>query len=126
MKNLLIVFTGGGTGSIVRYLLGKWVTNLSGSGGFPYGTFVVNIVACLMLGIVMAMADEKNILSPTVRLLLAVGFCGGFSTFSTFSAESLMLFQKGESITAVAYIFASVLVCLSSTLAGMWAVRQFV
>jgi CrcB protein len=126
MKNLLVVFTGGGAGSIVRYLLGKWVTGLSGTCGFPYGTFVVNILACLVLGIVVAMADEKNILSPNMRLLLAVGFCGGFSTFSTFSGESLMLFQKGETMTALAYIFASVLVCLLSTFAGMWAVRQFV
>ena len=126
MKNLLVVFTGGGAGSIARYLLGKWVTNLSGTGGFPYGTFVVNILACLVLGIVVAMADEKHILTPNMRLLLAAGFCGGFSTFSTFSGESLMLFQKGETMTAMAYIFASVLVCLLSTFAGMWAVRQFV
>ena len=125
MKNILIVFGGGGVGSIVRYLLGRWVAGHNGVWPFPLGTFIVNITACLILGIVIGFADEKQVLSPSVKLFLTVGFCGGFSTFSTFSAETLGLIQKGEFMIVSAYILTSVFICLAATFAGVWAVRQF-
>ena len=125
MKNILIVFGGGGVGSVVRYLLGRWVSGHNAVWPFPLGTFVVNITACLILGAFVGLADEKQMLSPSVKLLLTVGFCGGFSTFSTFSVETLNLLQKGQFIVASAYILTSVFICLAATFAGVWAVRQF-
>jgi CrcB protein len=125
MRDLLLVFAGGGTGSIVRYLLGRWVNGYHIS-VFPLGTMAVNIVACVVLGAVVALADERQILSPATRLLLAVGFCGGFSTFSSYSLETYQLLQKGEYAIALGYMAGSILLCLMATVAGMWAVRQVI
>ena len=123
MKELIIVFAGGGAGSVVRYALGMGVNRLLAS-PFPYGTLVVNIIACLVLGAVVAMADDRQLLNAPTRLLLAVGFCGGFSTFSTYSLETLQLLQRGQYASAMLYVIGSVMLCLGATFAGMWFFRS--
>ena len=119
MKELTYVFIGGGLGSLVRFLLGKWV-NAFHNYHFPFGTFAVNIIACFALGIIIGLADHKHILSPATRLFWAVGFCGGFSTFSAFSSETLTLFQQGQNSTMLLYILLSVVVCVTATFGGLF------
>ena len=118
MKELIAVFIGSGLGGLSRFLLGKWVESWHNH-HFPFGTFVVNFVACLILGFVIGLADHKQILSPTARLFLAVGFCGGFSTFSAFSSETLTLLQQGHNISLVLYIFGSIILCVAATFGGL-------
>lgn len=122
MRELVIVFVGGGMGSIIRFLLGKGV-NLLHSHHFPFGTLVVNIVACLMLGYIIGLADHRHVLSPAARLFWAVGFCGGFSTFSTFSAETLSLIQNGFHLSTILYIVSSLVLCLAATFGGIYLGR---
>lgn len=117
MKTILLVFVGGGFGSITRYVLGKWIGPWN---QFPLGTLIVNIIACLVLGFVIGLADHKQIISPATRLFLTVGFCGGFSTFSTFSYETLQLLQGGLSIQMILYILFSIVLCLAATFGGLY------
>ena len=119
MKELLLVFLGGGLGSTVRFSLGKWVNALHNH-HFPWGTLVVNIVACFILGFVIGLADHKQIISASSRLFWTVGFCGGFSTFSTFSNETLYLIQAGFTIYLILYISLSLLLCVAAVFGGLY------
>lgn len=119
MKSLLLVFLGGGLGSVIRFSLSKWISSLHNH-HFPWGTLVVNVVACLVLGWIIGLADHKHIVSPSARLFWTVGFCGGFSTFSTFSSETLELIQSGLTASLVLYIAGSVLLCVAATYAGLY------
>ena len=103
--NLII---GGAAGTIVRYLLGGVVYKIMGT-SFPYGTLVVNISGCFILGILASLSDRKFMLSPDARLLLMIGFCGAFTTFSTLIFETDSLVRNGQAIRAFANIFASVI-----------------
>lgn len=122
MKDLVLIFAGGGLGSVVRYMLGRWVTGLHQL-NFPLGTLVVNVVACFVLGLVVGFADHRQLLSANTRMFWAIGFCGGFSTFSTFSYETLALFQQPAIGSGLLYVLASVVLCLGATVLGMWLVR---
>jgi CrcB protein len=119
MKNLLLVFLGGGLGSTVRFSLGRWVNALHNH-HFPWGTLVVNVVASFILGFVIGLADHKQIISASSRLFWTVGFCGGFSTFSTFSNETLYLIQAGFTISLVLYISLSLLLCVVAIFGGLY------
>jgi fluoride exporter len=123
MKELIAVFIGSGLGGLSRFGLGKWIISLHNH-HFPLGTFVVNVVACFALGFIIGLADHKQILSPSARLFLVVGFCGGFSTFSTFSSETLTLFQQGHNISLVLYILGSVLLCVTATFGGLFIAER--
>lgn len=122
MKELGLIFVGGGLGSITRFLLGRWVTTLHQL-NFPFGTLVVNIVACFVLGAIVGMADHKQVMSPDMRVFWAVGFCGGFSTFSTFSYETLLLFQQPNVGGGLLYVVASVALCVGATVLGIAIAR---
>ena len=119
MKSLLIIFLGGGLGSVIRFSLSKWISSLH-SHHFPWGTLVVNVVACLALGWIIGLADHKHIISPSARLFWTVGFCGGFSTFSTFSNETLYLLQSGFTASLVLYITLSLLLCVAAVFGGLY------
>jgi CrcB protein len=123
MKELIYVFIGGGLGSLVRFLLGKWVNAFHNS-TFPFGTFIINIIACFVLGFIIGLADHKQLLSPATRLFWAVGFCGGFSTFSAFTSESLSLIQQGQNSTMLLYVLLSVIVCLTATFGGLFIAER--
>jgi CrcB protein len=118
MKELIYVFIGGGLGSLVRFKLGQWVNTFHNS-NFPFGTFTINVIACFVLGFIIGLADHKQFLSPASRFFWAVGFCGGFSTFSAFSRETLALIQQGQNSTMILYILLSVIVCMTATFGGL-------
>jgi fluoride exporter len=122
-RDLLYIFLGGGIGSVVRFAIGKWISSLH-SQQFPFGTLVANITACVILGFVIGLADHKQIISPAARLFWAVGFCGGFSTFSTFSAETITLLQNGFHFNSVLYVMGSLVFCVSATYAGLYLGEQ--
>ena len=119
-----MVFFGGGLGSVVRYSLGKWI-NTQHRQDFPWGTLTVNVIACLALGLIIGLADHKQIISPSTRLFWAVGFCGGFSTFSTFSQETLYLLQNGFNISLGLYIIGSLVLCVTATFGGLYLGEHF-
>lgn len=113
MTECLIVGLGGFIGSVVRYLIG--LLPLSHSSGFPLKTFFINIIGAFLIGLVAALA-AKNSLHPRLALLLKVGICGGFTTFSSFALESQQLVDKGAPVTAALYmalsLFFGILACI--------------
>ena len=120
---LLLIAAGGAAGSVLRYLIGGRVQHFAAH-GFPVGTLAVNVLGCFLIGIFIR--QFMNVQTHGYeRALLVVGFCGGFTTFSTFSLETIGLIEGGEYTRALAYIMLSVLLCLSATVAGMGAVRLF-
>ena len=119
----MAVFIGSGLGGLTRFGLGKWIDGFH-EHPFPFGTFVVNVIACFMVGILIGFADHKQVLSSTSRLFLVVGFCGGFSTFSTFSSETLTLFQQGHNTVLVLYTLGSILLCVTATFGGLYIAER--
>lgn len=115
--NILLVGLGGGAGSILRYLCQKWV-NESYHQNFPLATFLVNLSGCFLIGIFYAMGEKGNILSPQTRLLLVTGFCGGFTTFSTFTYEGIQLIMEHRWMTFLLYTLLSVAAGLVATYFG--------
>ena len=119
MKNLLYIFIGGGTGSLVRYFLGKFVeSNFSST--LPIGTLVINIAASFILG---SFVGSNYKIDESWRALIAIGFCGGFSTFSTFSNDTLQLMTLGRTTEAFVNIFLNVIICLLATYVGILIVK---
>jgi CrcB protein len=116
---LLLIALGGAAGSLLRYLVGGTVQRWSAS-GFPVGTLFVNIVGCFLIGVFVRFLLHMQT-SSGMRALLIVGFCGGFTTFSTFSIETAGLIEGGEYARAATYIAGSVLLCVVATFAGMAA-----
>ena len=114
--NFTLVFLGGGLGSLVRYGIALTIARLEIN--FPLATLISNVTACFLIGILTA-ATTKGNLSDAHRLLLAMGFCGGFSTFSTFSNETLQLAQNGQLVTAFFNILLSFVLCLGATFVGL-------
>ena len=106
MPAWLAVFVGGGAGSLLRYGLGLFLRR--GDGLFPCGTFAANVLGCFLIGLFYALSSRLS-LSAEVRLLLTTGLCGGFTTFSTFSYESLQLFQQEHYLLFFTYILGSLL-----------------
>ena len=122
LRNILIVGTGGFIGTAMRYLVQVQVEKLMGS-TLPLGTFLVNIAGSLIIGIVYGLAERGNILGPEWRLFLAVGLCGGFTTFSTFSADTLNLLKDNSIIQLLSYTGGSVLLGLLSVYVGLILAR---
>jgi fluoride exporter len=113
LKTITLVGIGGAIGSILRYLASSGIQNKFLS-SFPYGTMIVNISGCFLIGIIYALAAKGNV-SPEWRFFLATGICGGYTTFSTFSYESLELLRDGELFYATAYIGGSVILGILAT-----------
>ena len=114
MKSFILVFLGGGLGSGLRYLVA--ITMNQYSKVLPFGTFTVNMLGCLLIGLVLGYAQKENTLTSNQTLLLATGFCGGFTTFSAFASENLELIRHGElfnfSIYAIGSVFLGILLIL--------------
>ena len=123
-KQLLLVGAGGFVGSILRFAIGGWAQRLSPSGGFPIGTLTVNLIGCLLIGILGGLADHRQVFEPGQRLLLMVGVLGGFTTYSTFAYESLQLGQDGELLKVFANIVLHVVLGLFAAYAGYVAARM--
>lgn len=121
MKQLLLVFIGGGFGSALRFVIGKWLNN--SENGIPYGTFVANILGSLLIGIILGLAAKNNSLSENNTLLLATGFCGGFTTFSTFAYENHLFLKSGDFTSFALYTIASFVVGFLAVFAGIYVVK---
>ncbi len=121
MKQLILVFIGGGTGSIARYLASKYLNGANGT--FPYGTLTVNILGSFLIGIILGLALKNTMLSQNTVLLLATGFCGGFTTFSTFAYENHMFLKTGDFINFFLYTSISLVLGLLLVFIGMWMVK---
>ncbi len=123
MKELLIVFLGGGAGSICRYLI-SGVLNKYFVALFPIATFSANILASLIIGLLVGYFEVKHSFAKEIWLLIAIGFCGGLSTFSSFSNETLGLMRNGNYAIAFFNIIASTAICLLVTLAGIVVMKN--
>lgn len=115
IRNIILVALGGAAGSVGRYLISVWLNE-----SMPWGTLTVNVLGSLVIGILMGMVG-RGVLSPDMKLLLVTGFCGGFTTFSTFASESLKMMKVGDALTAAAYIGVSVAVGIMAVYIGMAA-----
>jgi len=118
MKSYLIVFLGGGIGTVARYWLSSAVYKFLPP-EFPYGNLVVNISGCLLIGILMSVTEDRFVIPSSVRLFLAIGILGGFTTFSSFSYETVALLRDGQIFYGSLNVVATVLGCLAGTYAGI-------
>ena len=118
-KNILLVGLGGAFGSIARYLGQKYLTQLYPQ-AFPIGTFVVNVLGCFLIGLFFGLASKNEYFTPTLRVLLMTGFCGGFTTFSAFTLEGMELLHQQRFLIFTLYFLLSVLFGLIATFAGFW------
>ena len=118
-----LVALGGALGSVSRFLLGPAIHRALGF-TFPFGTLFINIIGSLILGVVVGLAVDGGTVSPQARAFLAIGFCGGFTTFSAFSFETFTLLEGGQLGRAGAYVAASVLLSVTAAWLGLLAARQ--
>lgn len=122
MSQIVAVALGGALGSVGRFLLAGWVGRQVGT-GFPWGTLAVNVIGGLVMGVLIELMAQSWDVSPAVRAFLTVGVLGGFTTFSAFSLETMLLFQRGEIGAALAYVAASVVLCVGAVWCGLRLVR---
>lgn len=120
MLKILAVFIGGGFGSLCRYGIARFIAPFNTT--FPYATLLANVLSCIIIGYLM-MLGLKSQISDTGKALLVVGFCGGFSTFSTFSKETYLLLKEGEHILALTNIGGSIILCLICIYLGIQMAR---
>ncbi len=125
MKALILVALGGSLGAVSRWLVGTWVDRLTEASRFPYGILKVNVLGCLLIGILYGLAESRNMFSPGTRLLLFTGFLGSFTTFSTFGWNTFELFKAGHFGTAIMNIVVSVVAGLLAVWGGYAAVTRF-
>ncbi|MEW6088163.1 MAG: fluoride efflux transporter CrcB [bacterium] len=118
MFKILLVGMGGFIGSIFRYLLGNWVTRLLNNPEFPYGTFTVNILGCLIIGFLGGVVNLRQGFAPEARLFLFAGILGGFTTFSSFGYETFLLLNNGKIWTAGFNIVSQVVIGLIAVWVG--------
>lgn len=118
MMKLLLVGTGGFIGSVLRYVISGSVQTMSQSVAFPYGTLAVNVLGCLCIGFVSALAEGRSLIGTEARLFLVVGILGGFTTFSAFGNETMNLLRDGETAFALANIGAQVALSLGAVWLG--------
>ena len=123
MQQLIAIAIGGALGALGRY----WVSGLLNNADYriPYGTLTCNAVGSFLMGVCFVLILEKSKLSPEMRPLLMVGFMGAFTTFSTFSMETITMLQEGHVMSAAIYILLSVLLCLVALYGGLWFTRLF-
>lgn len=122
IKEILLVGLGGGIGSILRYFSAVYSNKICHA-VFPAGTFFVNIFGCFMIGLLIGFIEHRQMLDENYRLLFVTGFCGGFTTFSAFSAESLRLFESGHILLGILYVAASVLIGIAVVWLGIWLLK---
>lgn len=115
LKNLLYIFIGGGIGSILRFLMSNYTQKLWNFHSFPMGTFVINMLGCFLIGILSSYFMKVD---HALKFLLITGFCGGFTTFSTFSAENYTLWQTGQYWILALYILLSLIIGLLAVFLG--------
>src|ERR1041384_1732662 len=125
LKQILIVALGGAIGSVARYKLGGFALHHTQSWNFPISTFSINVAGCFAIGLLAALVEHHDLVSPSVRLLLFTGLLGGFTTFSAFGYESIFLLRRGLISVATGYVFLSVALGLIAVGAGMKLIDLF-
>jgi len=118
MKSLLLVGLGGGVGSMLRYLCQKWF-NENYPQPFPWGTFLVNLIGCFLIGLIYAASEKSTALTPQTRLFLMAGICGGFTTFSAFAFENMNLLRSGDISYFLIYTIGSVMLGILGVFGGV-------
>jgi crcB protein len=117
IKLLFIIGTGSFMGGIARFLTSRFIQNTVVS-AFPYGTFIVNILGCFLIGLFYGLSERGNVMTPEWRMFLTVGFCGGFTTFSTFANENVALLKDGNIFYVALYTGLSVFIGIMATWLG--------
>jgi len=116
MLQVFLVGAGGFLGAILRYFVGGWVHGILDNASFPYGTLVVNVSGCLVIGFLSGLAESRSVLGPEARLFLFIGVLGGFTTFSSFAYETFSLARDTQNLAAAVNIVAQLILGL----AGVW------
>ncbi len=122
IKNILYVGLGGFLGSVFRYLIGYVIADMTEK--IPSGIIVANVVGCFIIGVLAQFFVQNVNVNETLKLFLMVGFCGGLTTFSSFSLESISFLKMGETLIFVLYVSITFILCLLSTLFGMYLVKN--
>lgn len=122
MSTTLLIGAGGALGAMARYLLSSWITQVMGT-QFPWGILCVNIAGCLAMGLVAGLGAQLFQMSHEMKMFLATGLLGGFTTFSAFSLDAVQLAERGAMTDAAVYIIASVAGSIAALLAGLALVR---
>jgi CrcB protein len=112
LKHILLVALGGAIGSVARFKMSGWVLHATPNWRFPAGTLAVNLLGCLIAGLLAGVAVKQDVFSPDARVFLFTGLLGGFTTFSAFGLETLLLLKRGETAVAVANVVVSIVVGL--------------
>ncbi len=118
LKSIVFVGIGGAVGSVIRYLLGVLGAHYL-KGTFPIATFITNFVGCLIIGLLIGYFGKSNEINPQLKLLLITGFCGGFTTFSTFAAENVQLMENGNYWLLLGNVVGSVVLGIGGVILGM-------
>jgi fluoride exporter len=124
LKSIMIVGFGGFIGTVARFLISRYFQE-NVSSVFPWGTFIVNIVGCLLIGLIYGISEKGELMSPEVRLFLTVGICGGFTTFSTFSNDAFILLRQDEWLRFAFYTSLSFFLGLLAVYAGRLTTKIF-
>lgn len=122
LKIILIVFTGSGIGGVARYGMQTWIFKMYPF-TFPLGTFIVNTIGCLLIGLFYALSEKGNLLTPEWRIALTTGFCGGFTTFSTFAYENFNLIRTGDYLYFGLYTMASIVLGIAAVFLGIITIK---
>jgi len=122
LLNIVWISLGAIAGANARYFFSRWVARVANA-GFPYGTLLINITGSLILGFFMAWTTERVLADPRWRLLVAIGFCGSYTTFSSYSYETMAYFEQGHWWFFAGNVIANNVLCLAATLAGIAAAR---
>ena len=123
MKQVLLVFIGGGVGSALRYMVGKFLK--TSASGFPWSTFSVNVLGSLLIGILMGATLKNSSFSENQTLLLITGLCGGFTTFSAFAYENQVFLKEGDFTSFFIYTFGSIGLGLAAVFLGLFISKSF-
>lgn len=124
MLKYFLIGTGGFIGSVLRYWTSINAYKIFGE-KFPYGTFIVNVIGCLLIGFIAEISENRFLITPEVRTFLMIGFLGGYTTFSTFGYETFLLLQDKDYITAFSNILFSVILCIASVWIGTFIAKLF-